>query len=209
MVALRHPEVLDLVGASVHLHRDPPKVEAELEGASGVGPVVVEVGVSHPGNHGLQVSAAERSGLQLDHGDIGAAPGADVAVAPGLGAYPLLGVEAVLGLVNEGVPLALGVPSAPHVLCHGRVAPGGEVDAVPHYPLVVVVVRRPEEDSREGPVGVRQVDVGGQGDVVAHRRLDVEHHLDLVYRLRNFCRGDYHSLRPPEVHYGRSLDSLI
>ena len=84
VVVFREPHVLDLVGARVHLDRDPPQVERELERAAGVRPVMVEVRVPDPGHHRLEVLAAARSGLPLRHGKVGAARGSHVAVAPRL-----------------------------------------------------------------------------------------------------------------------------
>ena len=180
VVVFREPHVLDLVCARMHLDRDPPKVERELERAAGVRPVMVEVRVPDPGHHRLEVLAAARSGLPLRHGKVGAACGSDVAVAPRLGADPLLGIVAVLDLEPEWIPLARRVPAAAHVLAYRRIPAGREVHAILHHVLVVVVVWSPDQDRGRWPVNVGQVDVCGELDPVSHGDIHPEHHLHTV-----------------------------
>ena len=100
----RHPEVLGPVGARVHLDRAPAEVEAQLEGAARVDPVVVEVRESDPGRHGREMAVAEGRGQPLGQREVRGPAGADLPGRPRLRPAPLLRVVAVLGLVDERAP---------------------------------------------------------------------------------------------------------
>ena len=113
----RHPEVLGLVRARVHLDRAPPEVEAELEGAARVDPVVVEVREPHAGRHGREVAVPEGRRQPLGEREVRRAAGAHLPGRPGLRPAPLLRVVAVLGLVDERRPSRLPSRS-------GRARPG-------------------------------------------------------------------------------------
>ena len=178
-----HPQRLDLVGPGVHLDGPPPKIERKLVGAAGVNPIVVEVRVADPRHHGLEVAAPQRGGLPLDHGDIRASSCANASVAPLLRAYPLLGVEAVLRLVLERIPLAFGVPTTTNVLGGDGVPSRREEHAVFDDPLVVIVVGGANQNRRNGPRYVWEIDVRGEIDAVPHGHPHVEAHLHFVFRL--------------------------
>ena len=85
-----------LRGAGVGAHA-PGKHHAELEGAARVGDAAVMVGAHHARGHARQVAAAQRRRRPLHNAQVGAADGAQLAVAPRLPPYPLLAVVAVLG----------------------------------------------------------------------------------------------------------------
>ena len=171
---------MSLIGSGVHLDGSPAVVEGQLEGSSCVGPVMVEVGVSHTRNHCLEILAPHRGRLPLHHRDIGATSRAHIAVAPVLTAQPFLGVIAVLGFEPERVPLARRIPTPPDVLSCDGVASRCEVHAVLNDGLVVVVIGRPNQDRGDGRVDLRQVDVGGQFNPVTHGDFYIERHADFV-----------------------------
>jgi hypothetical protein len=178
----RHPEVLEPVRTGVHLDGAPPEVEPELEGAARVDPVVVEVREPDARGHRREVPVPERRRQPLREREVGRPARPDLSGGPRLGPAPLLRVEAVPRLVNEGRPRALGVEAAAHVLDHDDVAPLREVDGVLDARRDVVGIRRADQDHGERARRVGQVDVGRELDAVAHRHADAELSADAVER---------------------------
>jgi len=156
----RQPKILRPVRPRVHLDGAPAEVEAELEGAAGVDPVVVEVGEAHAGRHGGEVRIPERRRQPLGQAHVRCTAGAHLAGGPGLLPRPLLGVVAILGLAGEGRPGSLRVSPPPDVLEQRRVASRGEVHGVLNVGLPVVVVGSADEDHRKRTRRVGHVDVG-------------------------------------------------
>ena len=144
----------------------PLEHEGQLEGAAAVDPLGVVVGRGLADVHGAQVRRASRGQPVLGRAGVGAADGADVAVAPGLGGHPLHGVVAVAVLapavVVEGDEVALGGEAAAHVLDDDGVALGGEEGRRADLALggVVLAVGGALEEGRERARALGQVDVG-------------------------------------------------
>ncbi len=170
----RHPEVLEPVRPRVHLHRAPPEVEPELEGAARVDPVVIEIREADARRHGGEMPVAERRRQPLREREVGRPARADLPGGPRLGPAPLLRVVAVLGLVDERRPHALRVEASAHVLDRHRVAVLGEVDRVLDAGRDVVAVGRADQDDGKRPRSIRQVEVGRELHPVAHRHADAQ-----------------------------------
>ena len=126
------------------------------------------------GHQAFEVSAGQGRGLGLGEAEVGGAEGADVAVAPVLAADPLLGVVAVVGLADVGLPHAVGVVASAAVLHDDGVAVFEEASGPLDEVGVLVVVDGPEQEGREGASLGGLVDVGGELDAVAHGDSDVE-----------------------------------
>ena len=94
----RHPQVLETVRPRVHLDGPPAEVEAELEGAARVDPVLIEVREADPRSHGGEMAVPVGRREPLGQGEVGAPARSDLPRRPRLGPAPLLGVVAVLGL---------------------------------------------------------------------------------------------------------------
>ena len=131
-----------------------------------------QVGHGHARHDRLQRRVPGGDRRPLGVAVVGVAPHADVAVRPGLLRDPLDRVVAVVDLVHERVHLAPRPELAAHVLGQERVAALGEVARDERHPAVaaVLVVGQPHQHRRPRALPVRQVDVGGQLDAVAHRR---------------------------------------
>ena len=148
--------------------------ESELEGAAVVDPLrpVVRRGLPH--EHRAEVRRASRGQPVLGRSRVGAADGADVAVAPRLGGHPLHGVIAVAVLapavVVERDEAALRGEAPPNVLDHHGVALRREEGRRAHLALggVVLAVGGPFEEGRERALALGHVDVGAEDRPVAH-----------------------------------------
>ena len=104
-------------------------------------------------------------GEHLRGSDVGSAEHADFAVGVGKRGGPLDGVVAVVGLVLEGIPLALGGVAAADVLHDDEVSAGGGGAA--EFGGVVLVIGRALEEDGIFAIAGGMVDVGVEGDAVA------------------------------------------
>ena len=104
-------------------------------------------------------------GEHLRGSDVGTAEHADFAVGVGERGGPFDGVVAVVGLVLEGIPLALRGVAAADILDDDEVATQGGATA--EFNAVVFVVGRALEECGEFSIARRVVDVCAEGDAVA------------------------------------------
>src|SRR6478752_4635059 len=99
-------------------------------------------------------------GEHLRGSDIRSTKHADFAVGIGKRGGPLYGVVAIVGLVLEGIPLALGGVAATDVLHNDKVATGGGRAA--EVGFIVFVVRGALKKRRVLAVTSGVVDVGAE-----------------------------------------------
>ena len=115
------PHKVFIVGADKVQER-PVEIEIEFERSALVGPALVVVGGRNARSDRLQMRRPGAGCQPLGGAHVGAAEHADVAVAPVLGGNPLDRVVAVVGLVDERVPLPLGLEPSAAILNDHRVA---------------------------------------------------------------------------------------
>ena len=175
--------------ARAPLHRAPSHIDeverdVELEGAIHV--EVAEVVLLAGNRHQCpQVAAAERRREGLRKAEVGDAERPDGAVAPGLGAEPLVGIVAIFGLVDVRLPGAVGVVPSAAVLHGDGIAALDKRHRPRQIAVPLIVVDRAEQERRKRAGCVGQVDVGGEQYPVAHWYLDIETRPERLCRL---CR---------------------
>ena len=168
------PQPVDV--AAVGLVADPQARRLEAEGAA-LEEQAVQVDAHVAGGQAAQRRVKARGRGPLREREVRLPDHADLAVAPGLRGDPGDGVVAVVGLVDDGEPLALRLELAAHVLDDAHVALARPVAAVGGHAGVglVFAVRKADEDGRETlferPAVLirRPVHVRRQAHAVAHR----------------------------------------
>ena len=142
------PQPVDV--AAVGLVADPQARRLEAEGAA-LEQQAVQVDAHVAGGQAAQRRVEARGRGPLREREVRLADHADLAVAPGLRRDPVDGVVAVVGLVDDGGPLALRLELAAHVLDDADVALARPVAAVGGHAGVglVFAVREADEDGRE------------------------------------------------------------
>ena len=133
--------------------------------------------------------AGVRGGNPLCKSHVRTAAGADTAVAPRLIQNPFLRVPAVVTLVCERFPFALGGSLAPAVLTDEDVSAPGVEQAVTIF-LIALAVWGTEENDGEFAVGLRKEDIRGKLITVSHRNLHIGANVNFVglYRGENRLR---------------------
>ena len=157
-----------------HGHLEGIDHEALLEGAVLSHGAVVIVGRPNGHYHRRQVRRVQSRESGLVAPGVGVAHRADLAVAPRLPSDPLDRVVPVGCLLGEGVPLALGLEPAAHVLYRDDVASAREELALRYLSGRRLVVGGPLQDGWEPPVRLsiassRIEDVRGELDAVPRR----------------------------------------
>ena len=115
----------------------------------------------------------------LRRAHVGAAEHADFAVRIGQCRGPLDGVVAVVSFIFEGIPFAFGGVSAADVLSDDDVAAGGGFQAKIHF--AGFVIGRAHQQHGKFSFDFGAVNIGAQGDPVAHFGGDIAFHSDFVF----------------------------
>jgi hypothetical protein len=171
----RTENVLKLMGEGVRGEPGGPRfVEPLLEGTALVCPAIVIIAGSDHRADACEVRRMSDGGEHLRSADVRPAKHADLAVRIRLSGNPLDGVVAVLGFVEEGVPVTVGSIPAANVLNEDDVAVGGsalrEVDVVaPDSPAIGSALK----EDREFTVGIRAIDVATENDAISHFDFDI------------------------------------
>ena len=80
----------------------------------------------------------------------------------------------------EGVEFSIRVPAAAAVLDDAGVAIAGQSTGLFDARIQIVAIRGAHEDGGEGAWGPGQVEIGGEGDIIAHRDFEIEAHFYVV-----------------------------
>ena len=105
----------------------------------------------------------------LGSADVGTAPHADAAIGVRKRGSPLDGVVTVGGFIDEGVPIAIGRVAAADILHDDDIAArGGFVRELDLAAGTQFVVRSALQEDGEFAIGVGTIDVGAEGNTIAH-----------------------------------------
>ncbi|MEY3282966.1 MAG: hypothetical protein RIR86_979 [Acidobacteriota bacterium] len=151
-----------------HPHDAPAIVEGETIGAAKRNPVGIDVGRSDRREHGDQAGRGEAAGPPLDMAQIRATLGSDLAIRPRLFGGPLNGVETILGLGPEWLPLPFALVTSARVLNEDGISILGKL----HHRLVHAVTLHtigcPDDQHRVLALGPGTVEVPIELDTIAH-----------------------------------------
>ncbi len=132
----------------------------------------------------LDIGTAVRCRQQLNKARIRRSVHSNLAIAPRLFAYPLLGIVTISALINVWAPLTLGRVQSARVHHDNYITVLCVIPCAIHTPVLVVllVIGCADEQHRKWTRLARRIDVGGQLNVVTHRHHHVVPDLHCQWR---------------------------
>ena len=166
--------LVDWLGGPIRRAEPPGVIQGQLIGAVDVlvSPYPAVDGSDRRHHRGQIFGAFDRP-QPLRHPEVGAAHRADPAVRPGLAGDPLSRVGSIGDFLVPGVKIPFRIVPSPTVLRHVHVAVLREKHPASGQPGIVIGCAH--QDRRERPRTGGKIEIGRQGDTVAHRNSGVEH----------------------------------